>query len=452
MSLPDTVDSSYEAARTVTGQDGSRTVGSPGFNNEEREYDILTFFSQFMSVLGHKPSTATEVYLMMLFPDILVLQLPRRRFSGGTNHVTIMNSQGLIQRGIYRSQTPILPKEIAVKMTKPEARQERPNAYRALLKSMATELRILSDKTIRSHDNIITLLGTCWERTPSPSDAILPVFVFETSELGNLQHWLPENDDIALGIQLDMCLGLIRGVVCLHEAGVVHCDLKPANVIVFRRSDPQSPFILKIIDFNIAVVSQDVPETTLLPQGTPPWNSPEQMVNTVIARTDLPKVDIYSLGTLLLHILTAGQSITLVSFIAARGVHGVALEEFKRSGALALNVLEYLSLFGQVSGPKGDNSYFANFRQCWVRATLLIAGALAGDLRDRTGSAAQLVDDMERLCNLVEECDLRGYRDPNLRISKMAHDTTMHIITNPGEYWPPPVYRHLELTPAQEPL
>lgn len=40
----------------------------------------------------------------------------------------------------------------------------------------------------------------------------------------------------------------------------------------------------------------------------------------MIARADLPKVDIYSLGTLLLQILTAGQSIALINFIVARGV------------------------------------------------------------------------------------------------------------------------------------
>jgi serine/threonine protein kinase len=421
-------------ARTVTGQDGSRTAGSSGVVDAEKEYDVLTFFSQFTSVLGYKPSTTTELYLLMLFPDNLALHLPRpqARFSGGTSQVTIMDSQGLIARGIYTPPTPMLPEKIAVKMAKPGVLQGRSNIDRALLRSMATELRILSDKTIRSHDNIITLLGTCWERTASPDDAVLPVFVFETSELGDLQHWLPENDDIALGIQLDMCLGLTRGVACLHEAGVVHCDLKPANVIVFRQSNPQSPFILKIIDFNIAIVAQDVSENVPLPEGTPPWNSPEQMVNTMISRADLPKVDIYSLGTLLLHILTAGQSITLISFIAARGVQGLSLTEFKQSGALALNVLNYLDKFGQVSGPEGDNTYFANFRHCWIRATLMICGTLAGDLRDRTGSVAKVVDDMEKLCVVAQEYGLRDYRDPNLRISKMASET-FRISINPGK-------------------
>ncbi|KAL2132942.1 hypothetical protein VTI74DRAFT_3132 [Chaetomium olivicolor] len=298
--------SSADYSSTETGQDSSRIVG----NGNVEKYDILTFFAQFLSFLGYAPSAIEQSYLLMIFLDDLAYQVPRDSGSGGTSRVVVMKSEAIIERGIYRAQKPILPETIAIKMTKPSARQGGTVVDGALLRSMATELRILSEDTIRSHGNIISLL------------------------------------DVTLGIQLNLCLGIARGVACLHEAGAVHCDIKPQNVVVFRQDDPESPFVPKIIDFNIAVLSQDVPDRVPLPAGTGPWDSPEQMMSTFISKVDLPKVDIYSLGMLMLNILTVDCLRMILEYIAARGVCGVSLLEFKRSSALALNAVNFLEQFG----------------------------------------------------------------------------------------------------------
>src|SRR5438128_2637708 len=79
-----------------------------------------------------------------------------------------------------------------------------------------------------------------------------------------------------------------------HAAGVVHCDVKPANVIV----DPRG--IAKLTDFGIARAARDKDEQELL--GTARYIAPERVEGgEVTAQTD-----VYGLG-LLAYELLAGQ-------------------------------------------------------------------------------------------------------------------------------------------------
>jgi serine/threonine-protein kinase len=79
-----------------------------------------------------------------------------------------------------------------------------------------------------------------------------------------------------------------------HAAGVVHCDVKPANVIV----DPSG--VAKLTDFGIARAARDKDEQELL--GTARYIAPERVEGgEVTARTD-----VYGLG-LVAYELLAGQ-------------------------------------------------------------------------------------------------------------------------------------------------
>jgi serine/threonine protein kinase len=77
-----------------------------------------------------------------------------------------------------------------------------------------------------------------------------------------------------------------------HAAGVVHCDVKPANVIV----DPQG--VAKLTDFGIARAARDRDEQELL--GTARYIAPERVEGgPVTARTD-----VYGLGLVAYELLT----------------------------------------------------------------------------------------------------------------------------------------------------
>src|SRR6185312_15993017 len=99
------------------------------------------------------------------------------------------------------------------------------------------------------------------------------------------------------------CLGLAEA----HEAGVVHRDIKSANLFLARREG--EPVTVKIVDFGLAKASfgagalpggNGLTRTgTIL--GSPLFMAPEQARG---ARDADARSDIWSLGVVLFHLLT----------------------------------------------------------------------------------------------------------------------------------------------------
>jgi len=80
-----------------------------------------------------------------------------------------------------------------------------------------------------------------------------------------------------------------------HTQGVVHRDVKPANVMI----DPESDTVT-VTDFGIASITDACRTRTGLVLGTPSFMSPEQMAGR---RVD-GRSDLYSLGVMLFQLLT----------------------------------------------------------------------------------------------------------------------------------------------------
>ena len=81
------------------------------------------------------------------------------------------------------------------------------------------------------------------------------------------------------------------GVAHAHQHLVVHCDIKPANILVTDEGHP------KLIDFGVARI-QDV--TDARPEGfTRAYTSPQRLAGAPAVVTD----DVYSLGVTLCELL-----------------------------------------------------------------------------------------------------------------------------------------------------
>jgi len=79
-----------------------------------------------------------------------------------------------------------------------------------------------------------------------------------------------------------------------HRKGVVHCDVKPANIFMTGRMHP------KVLDFGIArVAHRDVPALDGVIAGSPYYLAPEQIDGRSVDR----RSDVYSLGVVLYELL-----------------------------------------------------------------------------------------------------------------------------------------------------
>jgi serine/threonine-protein kinase len=108
---------------------------------------------------------------------------------------------------------------------------------------------------------------------------------------------------LALGRQL------CRALEVAHEAGVIHRDIKPQNLLV----DPAG--VLKVMDFGIARLSEGGDTGAGLTQtgmamGTPAYMAPEQLFGRPVDQ----RADIYAAGAVLYECLTGAPVFAGSSF------------------------------------------------------------------------------------------------------------------------------------------
>jgi serine/threonine protein kinase len=102
------------------------------------------------------------------------------------------------------------------------------------------------------------------------------------------------------GLPLDqvrnVAKSLTSALTFAHSEGLIHCDLKPGNVMI----KPDGTVLLA--DFGIARLT-DAATATMVGAGTPAYMAPEQIKGL----NPVPQTDIYALGILLFEMLTGGE-------------------------------------------------------------------------------------------------------------------------------------------------
>lgn len=127
---------------------------------------------------------------------------------------------------------------------------------------------------------------------PQPDGSVQPVLVTE------LLHGITLSERLRIGPlpvadTVTVCAQLADALRAAHEAGIVHRDVKPGNVILTAGG-------AKLLDFGIALATADSNLTGSMAIGTPACMAPEQLTG----RGAVPASDIYALGCVLYWCLT----------------------------------------------------------------------------------------------------------------------------------------------------
>ncbi|CAI0459251.1 unnamed protein product [Linum tenue] len=200
-------------------------------------------------------------------------------------------------------------------------------------KSLLAECNAL--RNVR-HRNLVRILTYCSSLDHKGND--FKALVFEFMPKGNLEEWLHSSDrDLTLIQRLSIAVDVASGLHYLHdlcETPVVHCDLKPNNVLL------DSDMVARVGDFGLARIlfSSDTSSSssrnessTIGIKGTIGYAPPEYGMGKVVCKEG----DVYSFGILLLEMFT-GRRPTDEMF-----KDGVNLCEFVK-GAIPSGILSVL--------------------------------------------------------------------------------------------------------------
>jgi serine/threonine protein kinase len=185
---------------------------------------------------------------------------------------------------VYKARDTQLERLVALKLLRKDLSSEADHDAQ-----LQQEARIAASV---NHPNVVQIfgLGTAHGRF---------YVVMELLDHGSLddimesQHRVPEHQVLDIGIQI------ARGLRAAHRKGLIHRDVKPANILFV---DEQAA---KIVDFGLAAFATQNPQNESVIWGTPAYVAPERLCN----QPEDVRSDIYSLGATLFHAVAGNTPI-----------------------------------------------------------------------------------------------------------------------------------------------
>ncbi|MBO0820710.1 MAG: Stk1 family PASTA domain-containing Ser/Thr kinase, partial [Nocardiopsaceae bacterium] len=198
--------------------------------------------------------------------------------------------EGVVGRGgmaeVYRARDIRLDRVVAIKTLRADLAQDQ--IFQARFRREAQSAASLN------HPSIVAVYDTGEDTS---SGVPVPYIVMEFVDGRTVRDLMLEGHRLTPERALEIIGGVLRALEYSHQAGIVHRDIKPGNVMVTRNGD------VKVMDFGIARAMNDSQATmtqTAQVIGTAQYLSPEQARGE---RADA-RSDLYSTGCLMYELLT----------------------------------------------------------------------------------------------------------------------------------------------------
>ncbi|MCE1254293.1 MAG: serine/threonine protein kinase [Anaerolineae bacterium] len=184
---------------------------------------------------------------------------------------------------VYRAYDTGLEREVALKLFRHDTFS--PNIARRMIKRFDREAKALARL---SHPNIVEVLDY-----GGYQESLYLVMKYLSG--GTLKDRV--KGKLGYADAAKIIVPIARALGHAHSEGVVHRDVKPANILFSKEGVPM------LSDFGIAKITEDEKSISLTATnvgvGTPEYMAPEQWVNQVS-----PQSDIYALGMVLYELVT----------------------------------------------------------------------------------------------------------------------------------------------------
>lgn len=202
---------------------------------------------------------------------------------------TLLNNRYLIEdtlgKGgmavVYKARDTTLERSVAIKVLR-----QKYSADPAFREHFRQEAKAAANLT---HPNIVTVhdFGFDNERL---------FIIMEYVPGTDLKDLLEKDGRMSIENSLQLIVQACAGVGIAHRSGLVHCDIKPQNLLI--TPDQQ----VKVVDFGIAraLASITPEEKAEIVWGSPHYFSPEQAAG----KAPSPASDVYSLGVIMYEMLT----------------------------------------------------------------------------------------------------------------------------------------------------
>ncbi len=180
---------------------------------------------------------------------------------------------------VYKAIDLELGREVAVKLLREEYTDDT-----AFLARFQREARAAASL---DHPNIVSIYDV-------GRDGRLYYIVMEYVEGQDLKSLLRAGAPLPAGEAIDLAIQICAGVGAAHRVGLVHCDVKPQNILV--TPDGRA----KVVDFGIArALEAKATENEEAMWATPQYAAPEQTQGYPLS----PATDVYAIGVILYEML-----------------------------------------------------------------------------------------------------------------------------------------------------